>query len=218
MRCSSRHGSVAGPPPLATLCLQSAELSTGTEMTTKHCTVAGLHYLLRTPTAPAPSPAGHPLLLFLHGRGESGPADGSELALAAFHGPLKVIEKGPDGPGLPAEVLKQFIIVNPQCQDAPDSWAPHIADLRALLAEVSAMRALTVDPAHLYLTGVSMGGVGTWALAAAYPELFAAIVPICGGECLQLRYCTRSDVLEKSHLHDPWEQVRCSTRRATSRR
>jgi predicted peptidase len=98
-----------------------------------------------------------------------------------FHGPLKVVEKGPDGPGLPAEVLKSFIIVNPQCQDSPDSWANHIEHLALLLGEVSAMPTLSVDPAAIYLTGVSMGGVGTWALAAAYPNLFAAIVPICGG-------------------------------------
>lgn len=151
-------------------------------MTTKHCTKAGLHYLLRAPSAPAPSPAGHPLLLFLHGRGESGSADGSQLQLAALHGPLKVIENGPAGPGLPAESLKSFIIVNPQCQDSPDSWTPRVDDLRALLAEVAAMPVLAVDPARVYLTGVSMGGVGTWALAAAYPKLFAAIVPICGGK------------------------------------
>src|SRR5205085_2048760 len=37
-----------------------------------------------------------------------------------------------------------------------------------------------VDPQRIYLTGLSMGGGGTWALAAAYPERFAAIVPICG--------------------------------------
>ena len=59
------------------------------------------------------------------GRGESGPADGSNLKLAGFHGPLKVVEAGPYGPGLPAEVLQQFIIVNPQCQDSPDSCARH---------------------------------------------------------------------------------------------
>ena len=149
-------------------------------MTSRHCTQEGLHYLLRSPTTPAPA-AGHPLLLFLHGRGESGPADGSNLALAGLHGPLKVIEKGPYGPGLPAEILKSFIIVNPQCQDSPDSWTNHIAHLAVLLSEVSAMPTLSVDPAAVYLTGVSMGGVGTWALAAAYPSLFAAIVPICGG-------------------------------------
>jgi predicted peptidase len=38
-----------------------------------------------------------------------------------------------------------------------------------------------VDPDRVYLTGLSMGGYGTWSLAAAHPERFAAIVPICGG-------------------------------------
>ena len=38
-----------------------------------------------------------------------------------------------------------------------------------------------VDPKRVYLTGLSMGGYGTWSLAAAYPESWAAIVPICGG-------------------------------------
>jgi len=38
-----------------------------------------------------------------------------------------------------------------------------------------------VDKDHIYVTGLSMGGFGTWALAAAYPDRFAAIVPICGG-------------------------------------
>ncbi len=39
---------------------------------------------------------------------------------------------------------------------------------------------LRVDPERVYLTGMSMGGYGTWETAAKYPELFAAIVPICG--------------------------------------
>ncbi len=38
-----------------------------------------------------------------------------------------------------------------------------------------------MDTERIYLTGLSMGGYGTWALAAKYPERFAAIVPICGG-------------------------------------
>jgi predicted peptidase len=38
-----------------------------------------------------------------------------------------------------------------------------------------------VDPARIYLTGLSMGGYGTWDLAARQPERFAAILPICGG-------------------------------------
>jgi len=48
-----------------------------------------------------------------------------------------------------------------------------------LLDEVMARQA--VDPRRVYLTGLSMGGYGTWDLGLAFPERFAAIVPICGG-------------------------------------
>ena len=79
----------------------------------------------------------------LAGRGESGPADGSNLKLAGFHGPLKVVEAGPYGPGLPAEVLQQFIIVNPQCQDSPDSCA-RPTHLTACLVVAWALKPLVV--------------------------------------------------------------------------
>jgi len=51
--------------------------------------------------------------------------------------------------------------------------------LNGLLDEILA--SYKVDRDRVYLTGLSMGGFGTWALAAAHPERFAAIVPICGG-------------------------------------
>jgi predicted peptidase len=51
--------------------------------------------------------------------------------------------------------------------------------LKALLDEVIANYA--VDPDRTYLTGLSMGGYGTWSLAMTYPARFAAIAPICGG-------------------------------------
>jgi len=50
--------------------------------------------------------------------------------------------------------------------------------LNALLDDLSAR--LRVDEARVYVTGLSMGGFGTWALAAEYPDRFAAIAPICG--------------------------------------
>jgi predicted peptidase len=125
----------------------------------------------------------YPLVLFLHGRGESGPADGSELARCKAHGPLKVAEAGPDGPGLPAGVLNSCFIVSPQCQDAPDSWsaAGTVARLKGLLDELLAAHVGEIDPDRVYLTGLSMGGAGTFTLANAFPELFAACLPICGG-------------------------------------
>ena len=49
----------------------------------------------------------------------------------------------------------------------------------AILAEVE--KSYKVDPARVYLTGLSMGGYGTWSLAAAHPKKWAAIAPVCGG-------------------------------------
>lgn len=104
-----------------------------------------------------------PLILFLHGAGERG----SDTWKAAVHGPPKYVK---DHPELP------FIIVTPQC-DAEKRWENE--SLLLLLDHV--MRELRVDPTRVYLTGLSMGGYGTWALGLAYPEKFAAMAPICGG-------------------------------------
>jgi len=45
----------------------------------------------------------------------------------------------------------------------------------------TAIEVLNVDPARVYLTGVSMGGAGTWLVGGKHPELFAALAPVCGG-------------------------------------
>lgn len=105
-----------------------------------------------------------PVLLFLHGSGESG----SDVEKVKVHGPPKLVAAGKDLP---------FIVISPQCPSAREGWDPET--LTALLDEVG--EKYTVDPDRVYLTGLSMGGYGTWALAAAHPERFAAIAPICGG-------------------------------------
>jgi predicted peptidase len=106
-----------------------------------------------------------PLILFLHGAGERG----NDLELVKKHGPPKLIGQGREFP---------FIIVSPQCPI--DSWWTEMLDgLVALLDEVQSKYA--VDPDRVYLTGLSMGGFGTWALGCRHPERFAAIAPICGG-------------------------------------
>jgi predicted peptidase len=106
-----------------------------------------------------------PLVLFLHGAGERG----DDLALLTLHGLPKLVAQGQDFP---------FFIVSPQCSEA--SWWPwEVERLGVLLAHVTAQHA--IDRSRIYLTGLSMGGYGTWHLAVRYPELFAAIVPICGG-------------------------------------
>lgn len=104
-----------------------------------------------------------PLLLFLHGAGERG----NDLEQVKVHGPPKLIEK--EGREFP------FIVVAPQCP-ADDWWKPE--PLVALLDDLMGRHA--VDPERVYVTGLSMGGYGTWALAGTCPERLAAVVPICG--------------------------------------
>ncbi len=103
-----------------------------------------------------------PLLVFLHGSGERG----EDVELVKVHGPPKLIAEGREFP---------FIVVSPQCPQF-QSW--HAPSLAALIDDV--VRRYKVDEARVYLTGLSLGGSGTWSLAAQRPDRFAAIVPICG--------------------------------------
>jgi predicted peptidase len=110
-----------------------------------------------------------PLILFLHGAGERG----DDLNLVKKHGPPKIVEKDPHFP---------FIVVSPQCPADQFGFSNDV--LIALLDDIIAR--YSVDPDRVYLTGLSMGGYGTWSLACAHPDRFAAIVPICGkGETWQ---------------------------------
>jgi predicted peptidase len=106
-----------------------------------------------------------PLILFLHGAGERG----DDLNLVKKHGPPRIVEERKDFP---------FIVVSPQCP-AGDWWTEKAEVLINLLDDIVAR--YDVDKDRIYLTGLSMGGYGTWTLASAYPDRFAAIAPICGG-------------------------------------
>ena len=124
-----------------------------------------LNYLLYLPKEYDNSKSSFPLVLFLHGKGERG----DSLDLVKRHGPPMLVEKGKDFP---------FILVSPQCPDGL-RWTMQIDELIELLNKI--INDYKVDTNRIYLTGLSRGGFGTWALAAAYPERFAAIAPICGG-------------------------------------
>jgi predicted peptidase len=104
-----------------------------------------------------------PLLLFLHGSGERG----DDLEAVKKHGPPKLVDSRPDFP---------FVTVSPQCPIG-ERWQP--AQLAALVDHLE--KTLKLDPERLYITGLSMGGAGTWSLIAAQPNRFAAAIPICGG-------------------------------------
>jgi predicted peptidase len=115
-----------------------------------------------------------PLLLFLHGAGERG----DWLELVKKNGPPKLIEFGKSFP---------FIVVSPQCPEE-QTWSVEVLDM---LLDVMVSR-YQVDTGCIFVTGLSMGGTGTWNLAIAYPGRFAAIVPICG----------RADPLKAAKIKD----------------
>lgn len=104
-----------------------------------------------------------PLLLFLHGGGESG----GELPMLKSNGPPKLIAEGKEFP---------FLILAPQ-NPYPRKWWNTRAVKQLLDTIVSNHR---VDPERLYLTGLSRGGGAAWEMAVQYPETFAAMAVVCG--------------------------------------
>jgi pimeloyl-ACP methyl ester carboxylesterase len=108
-----------------------------------------------------------PLMLFLHGAGERG----NDIEKVKLNGPPMLVEQGQEFP---------FIIVSPQCPEK--SWWSSDVELETLNALLDDLvSTYSIDETRIYLTGLSMGGFGAWALAAKYPERFAALAPVCGG-------------------------------------
>lgn len=111
----------------------------------------------------------YPVLIFLHGRGSGGNDNEKQLngilrnfASGRFH------DKNPS------------FIFAPQCPDDNRGWrGEYLTDVIGLLQ--TAVKNLPVDEDRIYITGLSMGGFGTWSALAEAPDLFAAAVPVCGG-------------------------------------
>lgn len=120
------------------------------------------NYLLYLPKDYNETDKEFPLVLFLHGAGERG----DDIEKVKIHGLPKLINEGKDFP---------FIVVSPQCPDRM-FWNTDI--LFKLLDEIEAN--YRVDKNRIYVTGLSMGGHGTWSLAIEQPNRFAAIAPVCG--------------------------------------
>jgi len=125
-----------------------------------------MQYLLYLPKNYQEEKSNFPLMIFLHGSGERG----SDIELVKMHGPPRLAEEK-DFP---------FIIVSPQC---PTGQRWDIELLNDLVDDITLK--YNVDNNRIYLTGLSMGGYGTWAFASKYPGKFAAIAPICGGGDLE---------------------------------
>ena len=107
-----------------------------------------------------------PLLLFLHGKGERV----DDVNRVAIHGPPKHLKEAAYREKCP------FIVVSPLCRDG-FYWSAQ--QLLLLLDGIE--KEYKVDKNRVYITGLSMGGFGSWMLAAEAPDRFAAVAPICGG-------------------------------------
>lgn len=123
------------------------------------------NYLPQLPDGYDADPAKRwPLILFLHGSGDRGTDVTSSVI---FHGgPPKVIAGGRKIPA---------IVISPRC---PDEWWS--AEVLGQFIDMISTK-YRVDPDRIIVTGMSMGGFGTWELATKFPDRFAAIAPVCGG-------------------------------------
>jgi predicted peptidase len=111
--------------------------------------------------------AAPPVILFLHGAGESG-ADGLRPTTVGV------------GPAILREPSRfPAIVVFPQASKGYGWRGFNLSAAFAALDDV--MHAYDGDVHRVYATGISMGGYGAWAAALAQPERFAALVPVCGG-------------------------------------
>jgi predicted peptidase len=104
-----------------------------------------------------------PLIIFLHGAS----LRGTNLEKIKKYGIPKLISEGKEF---------EFVIISPQCplyEDwSKDIWFP------TLFEEIK--KNFRIDTTRIYLTGLSMGGEGTWYISEQYPGSFAAIAPVCG--------------------------------------
>jgi len=115
----------------------------------------------------------YPLVIFLHGKGESGPASNDPAVLKTgynslvFYGPPKFVKLGTNFP---------FLLVCPQLKNNYGNWpADYVMEV------IEHVRTyLRVDPNRIYITGTSLGGGGAWITAQAYPDYFAAVAPVAG--------------------------------------
>lgn len=109
-----------------------------------------------------------PVILFLHGAGERGDDGLLQTEVGIGTAIRRYKNRFPS------------IVVMPQCRKNV-WWVDPTMEAQSLKALHQAMQEFNGDPQRAYLTGISMGGYGTWVLAAKHPGKFAALVPICGG-------------------------------------
>lgn len=138
-----------------------------TGMLSKVFTHAGVShpYLVYVPRDYAADRA-WPTIMFLHGRGECG-TDGFKQAM-----------QGLGAAAMWDQAAWPFVIILPQKPDPNKQWEDYDGMVMGMLAATA--KEYRVDASRTYLTGLSQGGHGAWAIGSMHPETWAAVVPICG--------------------------------------
>jgi len=121
------------------------------------------YFLYYPPDYPEQTDKDFPLLLFLHGGGESG----ASLDMVRKNGLPKLVSEGAEFP---------FLILAPQNPHKKQWW--NVRAVMALLKKVVSDN--RVDRSRIYLTGLSRGGNACWELATQFPDTFAAMAVVCG--------------------------------------
>src|SRR5688572_6035675 len=141
---------------------------------TAKVTASGIGYLEYLPQGYHSNSNKYPVVISLHGIKEKGTSSTDPRLV------LRDLERV-DNVGLPKYVKAgtryPFILISPQLKSSHRLWSP------SYVMEVvnHVKRNLRIDDRRIYLTGLSLGGFGVWRTAGEYPDVFAAIAPICAG-------------------------------------
>lgn len=156
---------------------------------TAKVTASGIGYLEYLPQGYHSNSNNYPVVISLHGIREKGSRSTDRNRVLADLGKV-------DNVGLPKYVRHgeryPFILISPQLKSNYGTWPGSY--VMQVLNHVK--KYLRIDERRIYLTGLSLGGFGVWRTAGEYPEVFAAIVPICpGGNALN-----KADDIAKANL------------------
>jgi hypothetical protein len=141
---------------------------------TAKMTPSGIGYLEYLPSGYNSNSEKYPVVISLHGYKEKGTSSTSpnlvlrDLKRVANVGLPKYVKHGQKYP---------FILISPQLKNNHGTWPPSF--VMEVINHVK--RTLRIDERRIYLTGLSLGGFGVWRTAGEYPQVFAAIAPVCSG-------------------------------------
>ncbi len=130
--------------------------------------IGEMHGLVTVPTGYDPAKESLPVIVFLNGAGERG----EDVERLKVHSIPMIFSRDPDYHGL------RVVTLSPQCPDNM-TWYHLAYPLRDWI--LAAMKEYNGDPARLSITGISLGGYGTWDMLTTFPEMFSCAAPVCGG-------------------------------------